>query len=83
MLRRSVNTVRTIAAPGPRERFLALARAMVRWALVHPERWTLLYGTPVRGYDAPAESTTGAGTRVAGRVLEVQCCCLADLVAPR
>lgn len=55
----------------PREQFLVLARAMVRWALAHPERWTLLYGTPVRGYDAPAATTNSAGTRVAGRVLEI------------
>lgn len=59
------------AGPVPRERFLALARAMVRWALSHPERWTLLYGTPVRGYDAPAATTNLAGTRVVGRVLEI------------
>lgn len=59
------------AGPAPREQFLALARAMVRWALEHPERWTLLYGTPVRGYSAPAETTNQAGTRVIGRVLEI------------
>ncbi|MFC0674759.1 TetR/AcrR family transcriptional regulator [Brachybacterium hainanense] len=55
----------------PRTRFLALAEAMLDWALAHPERWTLLYGTPVRGYDAPAAATTPPGTRVMGRVLEI------------
>jgi len=59
------------AGPGPRTRFLALAGTMTAWALAHPERWTLLYGTPVRGYAAPAESTTAPGTRVMARLLEI------------
>lgn len=56
---------------GPRERFDALAHAMATWASTHPERWILLYGTPVRGYRAPAESTTAPGTRVARTVLSI------------
>ncbi|WP_193104346.1 TetR/AcrR family transcriptional regulator [Brachybacterium sp. FME24] len=59
------------AGQGPRDRFLALATAMTRWAIAHPERWTLLYGTPVRGYDAPAESTNVGGTRVIARLLAI------------
>ncbi|MGP9845292.1 TetR/AcrR family transcriptional regulator [Brachybacterium sp. 107] len=55
----------------PQARFHALATAMVRWALAHPERWTLLYGTPVSGYDAPAESTNADGTRVMARMLMI------------
>lgn len=55
----------------PRTRFRALAAAMIRWAIAHPERWTLLYGTPVNGYDAPAETTNADGTRVIARVLEI------------
>ena len=41
------------AGDGPRERFLALGGAMSSWALAAPERWSLLYGTPVPGYAAP------------------------------
>lgn len=59
------------AGPDPRARFLALAGAMADWALAHPERWTLLYGTPVRGYTAPAETTTAPGTRVMAHVLRI------------
>ncbi|MGO2585241.1 MAG: TetR-like C-terminal domain-containing protein, partial [Brachybacterium tyrofermentans] len=55
----------------PRARFHALATAMVRWALAYPERWTLLYGTPVSDYDAPAESTNADGTRVMARMLTI------------
>lgn len=59
------------AAADPRTRFRALATAMIRWAIAHPERWTLLYGTPVSGYDAPAESTNADGTRVMARMLAI------------
>ncbi|MGY4709278.1 TetR/AcrR family transcriptional regulator [Mycolicibacterium sp. CBM1] len=44
----------------------AIARAMRRWALDRPASWALLYGSPVPGYHAPAELTTGPGTRVVG-----------------
>lgn len=55
----------------PRSRFLALGDAMCAWALAHPERWTLLYGTPVPDYAAPAESTNADGTRVMQAVLRI------------
>lgn len=47
-----------------RGRFFALGHAVRRWALGEPARYGLLYGTPVPGYDAPGERTTGPGTRV-------------------
>ncbi|OBF89489.1 TetR family transcriptional regulator [Mycobacterium sp. 852002-51163_SCH5372311] len=48
------------------EDVIAIARAARRWALAHPARWALLYGSPVPGYHAPAERTVGVGTRVVG-----------------
>jgi AcrR family transcriptional regulator len=45
-------------------RFKALARTVRRWALREPARYSLLFGSPVPGYRAPAERTTGPGTRV-------------------
>ncbi|WP_329192376.1 MULTISPECIES: TetR/AcrR family transcriptional regulator [unclassified Streptomyces] len=36
----------------------ALARALRRWALEHPHRYFLVYGTPVPGYHAPQDITT-------------------------
>jgi AcrR family transcriptional regulator len=45
---------------------IAIARAARRWALAHPARWALLYGSPVPGYRAPAERTLEVGTRVVG-----------------
>jgi len=61
-------------SPSPRparERLLTLALAMRDWAVAHRAQWTLLYGTPVAEYHAPAEATTAPGTRVIGRVLEI------------
>lgn len=45
---------------------IAIARAARRWAVAHPARWALLYGSPVPGYHAPPERTVGVGTRVVG-----------------
>ena len=47
-----------------RGRMHALARAVRAWALREPARYALLFGSPVPGYHAPAERTTGPGTRV-------------------
>ncbi|MFD2757289.1 TetR/AcrR family transcriptional regulator [Gulosibacter faecalis] len=55
----------------PRAAFVALGEAMTDWAIANPERWTLLYGTPVRDYDAPAATTNEQGTRVTRHVLEL------------
>jgi len=45
-------------------RFRALGRAVREWALREPASYALLFGSPVPGYSAPAERTTGPGTRV-------------------
>lgn len=47
----------------PRERWIAAAVAMRSWALAQPHRFWLIYGTPVPGYAAPAD-TTGPAERV-------------------
>lgn len=49
---------------------IAIARATRRWAVAHPARWALLYGSPVPGYHAPAERTVAAGTRVVGALFD-------------
>jgi AcrR family transcriptional regulator len=46
------------------ERWLAVPRAMRRWALEHPHQWGLIFGTPVPGYHAP-EDTIEPYTRMA------------------
>lgn len=51
----------------PREdlagRWFATARAVRRWAVKHPHEYALIYGSPVPGYRAPAD-TVVAATRV-------------------
>ena len=58
------------AAP-PRERWLAVCRAVRAWARAHPHEYALLYGSPVPGYEAPKD-TVPAASRVGvvlGRIL--------------
>jgi AcrR family transcriptional regulator len=56
-----------VAAAGDRDagaRFRALCRTVREWGLREPARYALLFGSPVPGYQAPAERTTGPGIRV-------------------
>lgn len=52
-------------------RLLAAAAAFRHWAVREPSRYALLYGSPVPGYAAPAERTTGPGTRVITTLLGI------------
>ncbi len=52
-------------------RMAAIGRAVRAWALVQPATYALLFGSPVPGYEAPAERTTEPGTRVIRRLVEV------------
>lgn len=57
---------RDVPTAQARERLANLATGLRAWAVAHPARWALAYGSPVPGYAAPAEQTTGPGTRVMG-----------------
>ena len=46
------------------QRWLAVPRALRRWAIEHPHQWGLIFGTPVPGYHAP-EDTVEPYTRMA------------------
>ena len=52
-------------------RMRAIGRAVRAWGLAEPATYALLFGSPVPGYEAPAERTTGPGTRVVVRLVEV------------
>lgn len=52
-------------------RFRALGHAVRDWALREPAGYTLLFGSPVPGYHAPAERTTGPGTRVVSALVGI------------
>ncbi len=58
------------ATPDPpdhsrRARFVALSTTFLRWGSEHREDFSLLYGTPVRGYQAPEETIAPAAEVVA------------------
>ncbi|GAA2118248.1 TetR/AcrR family transcriptional regulator [Actinomadura napierensis] len=44
-------------------RFMAATESYRRWAVTHPERFQLIYGTPLRDYAAPAEGPTTRALR--------------------
>lgn len=52
-------------ACGPRTRWHAAGHAVRDWARANPHEFALLFGTPVPGYHAPAE-TTAAAIRTSG-----------------
>ncbi|WP_174398418.1 TetR/AcrR family transcriptional regulator [Mycolicibacterium sphagni] len=66
----AVGQARASTESGWRADVATIARAMRQWATDQPADWALLYGTPVPGYRAPAELTTGPGTRVIGMLFD-------------
>ncbi|OLL19847.1 MULTISPECIES: TetR/AcrR family transcriptional regulator [unclassified Rhodococcus (in: high G+C Gram-positive bacteria)] len=60
-----------VAADAHAEQFRVLGHAVRAWALREPARYALLFGSPVPGYHAPAERTTGPGTRVVVRLVRI------------
>lgn len=54
-------------------RLLSLGSAYREWAITHPQRYQLIFGTPIPGYHAPLEATMPA----ASRSLEPLIMCLA------
>jgi AcrR family transcriptional regulator len=57
-----------------RGRWLAVAHGARDWALEHPQEWSLIYGSPVPGYVAPAD-TIGPASRTTSLLITI----LADL----
>lgn len=69
------DAVAAAEAAVPREdlvgRWRAAAAAVREWGVAEPSRYGLVFGTPVPGYHAPAEQTTGPGTRVIALLLQL------------
>ena len=57
------SALQTIAVGDHRARLLALGLAYRQWALNHPQRYQLIFGTPLANYHAPAEITAPAAAR--------------------
>ncbi|MEW1690644.1 TetR/AcrR family transcriptional regulator [Streptomyces sp. NPDC091265] len=51
-------------------RLVVAAEGYRRWAIAHPERFQLLYGTPLRDYAAPADGPTTQATRRMSSIFE-------------
>ncbi|WP_329284388.1 TetR/AcrR family transcriptional regulator [Streptomyces sp. NBC_01455] len=54
----------------PQERVLVAAEGYRQWAITHPERFQLLYGTPLRYYAAPVEGPTTQAVRQMSAIFE-------------
>lgn len=57
--------------PDPADALPAALHAYRAWALTHPTEFALAYGTPLPGYQAPAERTIGPGVRVGGQLIDL------------
>jgi AcrR family transcriptional regulator len=73
-----VDRARETEAGSWRDQVVAIGHAARRWALGQPASWALLYGSPVPGYQAPAERTVGPGTRVVGALFDAIAAGVAD-----
>lgn len=51
-------------------RWSAICRAARDWALANPNEWALIYGSPVPGYAAPAD-TIGPASRVTNLLVQI------------
>ncbi|WP_342037552.1 TetR/AcrR family transcriptional regulator [Brevibacterium ammoniilyticum] len=49
----------------------ALGLAMLAWSRRYPQRWALIYGTPIAAYQAPREVTVEPGTRVMATLVQL------------
>lgn len=58
------------AGAPPRVRWIAVCEAVRAWALAHPHEYALIYGSPVPGYSAPAD-TIGPASRVANVLIGI------------
>jgi AcrR family transcriptional regulator len=57
-------------------RIMALGQAYRDWAITYPERYQLIFGTPIAGYSAPLEITGPAAAR--GLMVLVEVLAVAD-----
>lgn len=65
-LARAVEDAISAAGPSPRQRLIHGAVAYREWALEDPNRFLLIFGTPIPGYRAPEDGPTVAAMRRVG-----------------
>jgi len=54
------DSIKSISASRPQIRLSKLGLAYREWALTHPQRYQLIFGTPIPNYEAPADITLPA-----------------------
>jgi AcrR family transcriptional regulator len=52
-------------------RLMAIGLAYRQWAITHPQRYQLIFGTPIPGYAAPVEQVLPAGARSLSALVSV------------
>ncbi|WP_067778133.1 TetR/AcrR family transcriptional regulator [Nocardia amikacinitolerans] len=67
----AVDDALTAAPADPAERLRVAGRAVRAWALAEPAWYGLLFGSPVPGYEAPADQTVDPGVRVIATLLRI------------
>ncbi|WP_399880982.1 TetR/AcrR family transcriptional regulator [Streptomyces sp. BBFR51] len=60
----------TVVEDSSTPRLVVVAEAYRGWGIAHPERFQLLYGTPLRYYAAPAEGPTTQAVRRMGAIFQ-------------
>lgn len=65
-LARAVEDAIAAAGPSPRQRLIAGAEEYRQWAVEDPNRFLLIFGTPIPGYHAPEDGPTVAAMRRVG-----------------
>jgi AcrR family transcriptional regulator len=70
-------SIATSRADAPLSRWVETSSAVRQWALEHPQEYALLYGSPVPGYAAPAD-TIVPGTRVTRALIQIVHDAIAD-----
>ncbi len=56
---------------GHAARLVTLGLAYRQWAITYPERYQLIFGTPIAGYEAPGAITTPAAARALSVIIGV------------
>jgi AcrR family transcriptional regulator len=67
----AVDTALAATPDDPAQRLRVVGRTVRAWAIAEPAWYGLLFGTPVPGYDAPADQTVSPGVRVITALLQI------------
>lgn len=61
----------SVSASDNKKRFLAIGKAYRNWAHAFPQRYALIFGTPIPGYQAPFDKVFPSSARSLGALVSV------------